>query len=265
MGLKTNWIILVLLAPFYQLHPIYHIHPFMQTTDSFSFVTANAKMADVLSHHNHLINLLPRLGVPLGFGEKTVGQVCEENHVSLPLLLLVFNVYVRPDFVPDVDDLRQCPIEEIVDYLKASHKDYLEYSFPHIENHLRGVVQDWNVKYRTSITMFFEEYKKEVDQHFKYEEKHVFPFVQNLLMHTATAKEASKVWQFEKQHSNIEDKLRDFTSLLVKYVPEDVSQRERINMLNNIFSLSDDIEKHAIIEEKILLPYIKILMDDEKL
>ena len=157
------------------------------------------------------------------------------------------------------------PMLEIVDYLKASHKDYLEYSFPHIENHLRGVVQDWNVKYRTSITMFFEEYKKEVENHFKYEEKNVFPFVRNLLLHTATAKEASKVWQFEKQHSNIEDKLRDFTSLLVKYVPEDVSQRERINMLNNIFSLSDDIEKHAIIEEKILLPYIKILMDDEKL
>lgn len=258
------------LSPFtnFTIHQFHHLpfySFFMQNTNSFSFVTANAKMADVLSHHNHLINLLPRLGIPLGFGEKTVGMVCEENQVSLPLMLLVFNVYVRPDFVPDGDDLRQCPIEEIVDYLKASHKDYLEYSFPHIENHLRGVVQDWNVKYRTSITMFFEEYKKEVENHFKYEEKNVFPFVRNLLLHTATAKEASKVWQFEKQHSNIEDKLRDFTSLLVKYVPEDVSQRERINMLNNIFSLSDDIEKHAIIEEKILLPYIKILMDDEKL
>ncbi len=237
----------------------------MQNTDPFSFVKAGAKMADVLSHHNHLINLLPRLGVPLGFGEKTVQQVCEDDHVSLPLLLLVFNIYVRHDFVPDVDDLRQCPVEDIVNYLKASHKDYLEYSFPHIENHLKGVVRDWSAKYRMSITAFFEEYKREVERHFKYEEKHVFPFVRSLLEHKAILKESAKVRVFEKQHSTIEDKLRDFTNLLIKYVPEDVSQRERINMLNNIFSLSDDLEKHALIEEKILLPYIKILMDDEKL
>lgn len=237
----------------------------MQNSDSFIFVTANVKMADVLSHHNHLINLLPRLGIPLGFGEKTVQQVCEDNHVSLPLLLLVFNVYVLRDYVPDVDDLRQCPIQEIVDYLKASHEDYLDFSFPHIENHLQGVVKDWNVKYRSSITAFFAEYKQEVVHHFQYEEKHVFPFVQNLLQHKATPKESAKAAMFEKQHSNIEDKLRDFTNLIIKYVPEEVSQRERINMLNNIFSLSDDIEKHAIIEEKILLPYIKILMDDENL
>ena len=237
----------------------------MQTTDSFSFVTANAKMADVLSHHNHLINLLPRLGIPLGFGEKTVQQVCDENHVSVPLVLLVFNVHVMRDYMPDVDDLRQCPIEAVVDYLKASHRDYLDYAFPHIENHLRSVVQDWDVKYRTSISAFFTEYKKEVTQHFQYEEDNVFPYVQSLLQHKATKKGGNKILMFEKQHSNIEDKLKDFSSLLIKYVHADVSQRERINMLNNIYSLLEDIEKHAIIEERILIPYIKILMDDEKL
>lgn len=234
-------------------------------SDSFTLVSATMKMADVLSHHNNILNLLPRLGIPLGFGESTVKQVCADNKVSLPLFLLICNVYIQDEYLPDIEELRQCPMEEIVNYLKASHEDYLEYSFPHIEDHLADVVRDWSEKYRISITIFFSEYKKEVVSHFQFEEDEVFPYVHSLIQHNLTKKGFNKLGLFEKQHGNIEDKLRDFTSLLIKYIPADVSQRERIDMLIDIYSLSEDIEKHATIEEKILIPYIKALMNDENL
>lgn len=231
--------------------------------NTFGPITAKMKMADLLSNYNVLVNLLPRLNIALGFGEKTVQQVCEDKGTSLPLFLLVCNVYTQDDYLPDVDELKQCPMLDVVNYLKASHKDYLEYEFPHIEKHLREVVQDWNDKYKLPLTNFFAEYKKEVVCHFQYEEEVIFPYIHDLIHHTLPQNNAYKMDVFDEQHSNIEDKLRDFTNLLIKYISADVAQRERIYMLKDIFMLSDDIEKHAMIEEKILIPYIKALETDE--
>lgn len=231
--------------------------------NTYALLTANMKLADVLAQYNNLVNLLPRLGISLGFGEKTVQQVCDEQKVSLPLFLLVCNVYAQDEYIPDIEDLKQCPVRDIVRYLQSSHEEYLNYEFPHIEKHLREVVQDWNNKYKLSITNFFAEYKKEVVNHFEFEEEVVFPYINMLVQHNLPEKSKFKISMFDEQHSHIEDTLRDFTSLLIKYIPSDVAQRERIYMLNDIYALSDDIEKHAAIEEKILIPYIKVLENDE--
>ncbi len=220
-------------------------------------------MADVLINHNNLIALLPRIGISLGFGEKSVKQVCSDDRVSLPMFLLISNVYTQDDYIPDLDELLQCPIEEVVQYLTRSHEDYLHYIFPHIEQHLAEVVMDWNAKYKTLITNFFYEYKKEVELHFKYEEEVVFPYIRTLVRHEGSSKATLKKSMFDKQHTNIEDKLRDFTNLMVKFIPAEVAQRERVDMLADICSLSVDIEKHALIEEKVLIPYIIALQEDE--
>ncbi len=234
-----------------------------QRNSNYTFITAKMKMADVLACYNNLIILLPRLGISLGFGEKTVKQVCEDNGVSLPLFLLVCNAYTQDDYIPESEELQNCNIDDFLKYLKASHDDYIDNEFPHIEHHLHDVMQDWNEKYRSTILKFFEEYKKEVVCHFQHEEDVIFPYIQDLKEKRKPRRKKFSIADFDRQHDNIEDKLRDFTNLLIKYIPADVAQRERIFMLIDIFSLSDDIEKHAILEEKILIPYIKTLENNE--
>ncbi len=231
--------------------------------NSFALVNAKMKMADLLDNYHVVINLLSRLGISLGFGEKTVSQVCEENQVSLPLVLLVCNVYTQEGYIPDMEELKQCSILDVVHYLKASHEEYLVYEFPHIENHLQDVVKDWNDKYKLSILNFFQDYRKEVERHFRYEDKVVFPYIHQLVENQQSQKSKFKLGMFDKQHKNIEEKLHDFTSLIIKYIPADMAQRECVYMLNDIFDLSEDIAKHAILEEKILIPYIQVLESDE--
>ncbi|MBR4135564.1 MAG: hemerythrin domain-containing protein [Bacteroidales bacterium] len=230
----------------------------MKKDDTYSFVNANIKLADAVAQYNNLITLFPRLGISLGFGDKTVRQVCEESHVSIPLFLLVCNVYAQKDYTPDIETLTACPIINIVHYLKASHEDYLTYNFPHIEAHLERIMQDWAPKYKTLITNFYTQYKQEVVQHFKHEEDVVFPYIQ-LLSDKKGGKGRTRSTNFDKQHSDIEDKLQDFTNLLMKYIPSDARQRDLINMLVDIFMLAEDIENHTIMEDKILIPYIKYL------
>lgn len=234
---------------------IYHIK--MKKDDTYNFVNANMKLADAVAHHNNLITLFPRLGISLGFGEKTIRQVCEENGISTPLFLLVCNVYAKKEYTPDIETLTSCPIIDIVNYLKASHQDYLDYNFPHIEAHLSRIMQDWAPKYKTLITNFYSQYKQEVMQHFKHEEDVVFPYIRQLSENGS--KNRSRGTNFDKQHSDIEDKLQDFTNLLMKYIPDDNRQRDLINMLVDIFMLAEDIENHTIMEDKILIPYIKHL------
>lgn len=230
--------------------------------NTYVYVAAKMKMADVLAEHNNLILLLPRFGIPLGFGDKTIADVCADNNVPLPLFLLICNVYSQDEFIPETRDLMQFPVDALVQYLHASHLDYLNEIFPHIERHLTDVVVDWDERYKTLIINFFYEYKKEIVAHFQYEEQVVFPYISCLTQHTP-CQSTYKISFFKKHHSNIEDKLSDFTNLLVKYIPADVSQRERVDMLSDIYALSDDIEKHTLIENNILVPYIQVLENDE--
>lgn len=229
-----------------------------------SFDSAHLKMADLLAHHNQLVALLPRLGISLGFGEKTVQQVCAENRVSTPLFKLVCNAYTCDDYAPDIEELRQCPMSDIVHYLKASHADYLQFQFPHIQKHLKEVVQDWDARYRTSILNFFDEYQREVASHFQFEEETVFPYIEHLIGEKDLGDAGVSVTDFESQHENIDDKLRDLTNLMIKYIPVSVPQRERVYMLMDVYALADDFSKHEIIEERILIPYIKDLEHENK-
>ena len=42
-----------------------------------SQLSPKMKMADAINQHHSLLTVLPRLGIPLGFGEKSVEQLCD--------------------------------------------------------------------------------------------------------------------------------------------------------------------------------------------
>lgn len=51
------------------------------------------------------------------------------------------------------------------------------------------------------------------------------------------------------------DKLNDLTQIVYKYLPGNVLPEESIEVVFDILQLSADIQKHALIEEKILIPW----------
>jgi regulator of cell morphogenesis and NO signaling len=115
-------------------------------------------------------------------------------------------------------------------------------------------------KYSTLIANFYQEFKKEVVKHFEYEEKVVFPYMRQMLSENeADNVEHHHKSAFQQQHDDIEDTLNDLTNLLLKYIPAEVSSSERVDMLLDMYALSNDIGKHAMMEDRILLPYIQYL------
>lgn len=217
-------------------------------------------MADAINQYHSLLTVLPRLGIPLGFGEKSVEQLCAEHQVSQTLFTLISRVYIEHDYYPSIEELRQCPMQNLIQYLYQSHKDYLENKFPHIEQHLNTLLEPMDKKYSTLIANFYAKFKDELVNHFQFEEEVIFPYMRQFMSENVNSDDNTHHSNaFSEQHDDIEDTLNDLTNLLLKYIPSDVSSTERVDMLLDMYSLSSDIERHAMMEDRILLPYIQYL------
>ena len=59
---------------------------------------------------------------------------------------------------------------------------------------------------------------------------------------------------YVKSHDNIKDKLSDLTQIIYKYIPGERLNEEMMELVFDIMQLSRDLEKHAMIEELLLMP-----------
>ena len=149
---------------------------------------------------------------------------------------------------------------DILQYLVSSHKDYLENKLPHIEQHLHTQLVSMEKKYITLISNFYAEFRKEMEKHFRYEEEVIFPYLRQILSEQEAAESATyQKGTFHQQHDDIEDTLNDLSNLLLKYIPAEISPVERVDMLLDVYALSNDIARHAMMENRILVPYIQLL------
>lgn len=218
---------------------------------------ADNKLSDLLVACHSLILVLPRFGICLGFGEKSVDEVCRQYGVDTVLFLKVCNIYAFAEYEPEVRTSDTCSVKALISYLLQSHSYYLEQRIPHIGSHLDRIARQGNPKQGDTLRRFFLQYLQEVENHFRYEENDVFPYACNLLAGAPT--KGFTIHQFEENHSNIEDKLDDLTNIIIKYLPGDTLVAERTSVLFDLFQLSDDLKKHAFIENHLLVPYVEML------
>ncbi len=222
---------------------------------NYSLFSENAKMADVILANSRLLYVLPYFGIGLGFGEKTVKQVCNDKNISVPLLLLVCNMYTFDDYIPNKEDLKQIPIEGIITYLQNSHKDYLEVRMPQIINDIHNLVEICHLKNGDFLDSFCEKYKQEVIAHFKYEEEIVFPYIIQLL--NGVKENRYHIKEYEANHSDIDASLNDLKNIIIKFLPLDCSIEKCRDILQNLFMFEYDLSKHALLEDKILISLVE--------
>ena len=227
-------------------------------TQKKTIFSKDTKFAELLTGDRRLLQLLPRFGIGLGFGDRNVAQVCQMNYVNTSLFLMICEIYSNGSFWPGKEELRQIDLGDLLSYLKASHRYYLDERFPHIEEHLHNIIEACGQKYGPMLSHFYDEYKQEVMRHIQYyEEEVVFPYIETLLNGQRT--DSYKINEFEHNHTNIQDTLDDMMNILLKYLPGDILPKERIEISYDIMDLSDDLNRHSLIEERILIPYVESL------
>lgn len=220
-----------------------------------SLFNSRMKLADLIVANNSLILMMSRLGIPLGFGDKSVQEVCNSYHLPSDFVLLVCNVYTFDDYLPDMKQIAATDMSPLVPYLRASHNYYLHDRLPHIAGHLNDIAARVGDRYGNILKQFLADYQKEIQDHFRCEESEVFP--QLLALQQGEPLEAQVASRFVESHSNIEDKLSDLTQIVYKYLPSNAMPDEPIvELVLDILQVSSDLKKHALLEEKVLLPYM---------
>jgi regulator of cell morphogenesis and NO signaling len=232
------------------------------TQMNYALFSENTKMADVILANSRLLYVLPSFGLNLGFGEKTVKQVCAENNLPVPLFLLVSNIYTFDDYSPGSRDLMQIPIDGIIRYLQNSHKDYQEVRMPQIIDSILDLSTLCHLRNGNILKSFCEKYREEVIAHFKYEEEIAFPYIIQLL--NGVKSNAYKIEEYESNHSNIDAALNDLKNIIIKYLPRDCAIKKCRDTLLNLFMFEHDLSKHSMLEDKILISLVEHVEKDHE-
>ena len=228
----------------------------MKSTKSRLF-SSDSRLSDLITAHPSLLALLTRLGISLGFGDRSIADVCEASGVDTDFFLLICNVYTFNNYVPSTAAILGTDMTGLVPYLEKSHSYYVDKRLPHIECHLDAIAHNLNGRIGQVFISFYKEYKAEVEEHFAHEERDVFPHIRALM--GGERDTTYSIDKFITTHSDIEGKLDDLLNIVFKYLPPQVDDDNVMDVVDDILRLREDLKKHTFIEEKIMVPLVQHL------
>ncbi|MDY2693530.1 MAG: LuxR C-terminal-related transcriptional regulator [Prevotella sp.] len=215
---------------------------------------ADDKMISIIADNYDTLQSLGRFGINLGFGDKTVREVCEHQQVDTYTFLAVVNFTINGSREFDQELLS---IPTLLHYLKASHDYYLNFQLPFIRKQLVDAL-DVNDSLAKLIIKLYDEYAQEIHLHMEYEEQTVFPYVDHLLNNQVD--ENYDIGTFSKNHSKIDVKLRELKNIILKYLPSDMRHNNQLTAtLYNLYINEEWLLNHAMVEDYLFIPAISYL------
>ena len=214
---------------------------------------ADDKMISLIRDNYDLLQMLGSFGISLGFGDKTVKETCEDNHVDTYTFLAVVNFTING--YTDAANDTQLSVPTLMRYLQASHAYYLDFQLPFIRRELEESLNP-NDSLGQLILRFYDAYAQEIRRHMQYEQKTLFPYVQSLIDGKPTADYS--VETFSKHHGAADKKLRELKLLIIKYLPSDGLHNNKLTAtLHDIYDNEEWLHQHAMVEDHIFTPAIR--------
>jgi len=206
-----------------------------------------------LRNNYALLQVMSRFGLSLGFGDKTVREVCEMNNVHCATFLTVVNfVEEGSSRVNETEDSIYVPA--LLEYLRQAHSYFLDFSLPIIRRKLIDAIDCSESEMALLILRFFDEYEKEVRKHMEYEEKTVFKYVEALLR--GEAPKNYQISTFSKHHDKISEKLTELKNIIIKYCPPKANTISLNAALFDIYACEEGLDSHCEIEDFLFVPAI---------
>lgn len=218
---------------------------------------ATDKLSYVIANDYHLLQVMSRFGITLGFGEKTIYDVCRQNSIDVDTFLAVIN-YVKDGAENRQQTFEHINVSNLLDYLKRTHKYFLDYLLPSIRFHLLNAI-DCSVKNEVAflVLKFFDEYVDEVNKHMEYEENTTFAFVERIINGEAVSLENSHL--LSRHHESIENKIKELKNLFMQFYPAK-ENNERLNaVIISIYQCEEDMAIHCLVEDNIFSPAVRRL------
>lgn len=254
---------------------------------------ATDRMSDLIAHDFRLLQMMSRFGIALGFGNKSVHEVCNDHHVDTPTFLAIAN-FMQEDNEQVIDDAASLSIPSLLGYLQRAHTYFLDFCLPAIRERLTVAANNPQAGHVYHLMLkFFDDYAQEVFQHMQFEDRHEFAYVDHLLhgrveeaestAHQACsarslashpahhhpsagtyhAGEHSHILLLNRQqalqHKLIDSKLSELKNIIIKYYPSTANNHLLNAVLFDIFTCEEDLTLHVRIEDCLFIPAVRRL------
>lgn len=207
------------------------------------------KMRDLVKDNSTLILVMGRFGISLGFGDKSVRDVCRIQNVNENTFLEVVN------FVSDREyNYKSISLPSLIGYLKKAHEYFLDFNLPNIR---RKLIESIDCSGTNDIALlivkFYDEYVTEVRKHMEYENEVVFSYVEQLSQ--GFLNRSFSISNFAGKHSPISNKLKELKDIIIRYYPE--KNNYLLNsVLLDILLCEQDLTSHCMIEDLLFVPAV---------
>lgn len=213
--------------------------------------TADDSMVDLVGEDFNILPILSRFRLPLGFGNKTIGEVCEEHAIDTEIFLLIINFILTGKIQGEPHAVHAAT--GIVDFLHNSHSYFLNYKFPHIRVNLVNALDSEHSDINPAIINFFDSYVEEARKHFEYEELTLFPYIRALA--DGDRRASYSAGEFKRHHEEISEKISDLKNIILRYYTTSTPNL-MYDALVDIYNCEDDLAVHTNIENNILVPMV---------
>lgn len=221
------------------------------------------KLSLVIAKDYRLLQVMSRFGISLGFGDKRIGEVCNQCGIDTATFLTVLN-YVKDGAENHPQKVEMVDVQSILNYLKKTHEYFLSYLLPNIRFHLLNAI-DCSVKNEIAflVLKFFDEYVEEVRTHMEYEDNTVFEYVQKLI--DGEMVKLDSVQLLSRHHDSIESKLNELKNLFIQYYPQTEINEKLNSVIISIYQAEEDLSIHCLVEDNIFSPAVRKLEHQAKM
>lgn len=219
-----------------------------------NYYQATDRMAEIIEDNYSLLQVLSRFGMSLGFGDKTVKEVCDMHNVDATTFLAIIN-FVHSGYTQVTEEIENISVTALLDYLRQSHIYFLDYIFPHIHENLHSALnEDSDNPINHLINKQFDRYIATVGKHMRYEDNMLFPYVEKLL--AGEIDPTFELHTFSRHHHSVDDELRELKHILIKYSPEDTNRNKLNAVLYQIYDCEKELDAHCKAEDYIFVPAV---------
>lgn len=210
----------------------------------------DSKLSDAIMAHPSLIPVINRLGVNLGVGDKSVGMVCAQTHISSDFFLSVINTFIDEEYFP-INAQGAFSIEMTIDYLNKTSKFYRNVQLPNIDRHFNSLIgrsgEDNNLQ---MLKKFYSDMKEQLEWCLTSEERNIF----NVLKSNGVSSDIDGII---KGYEEVEEKLHDLLTFFVVHLKGEYDRNLCMAVVSAVFSLEKDIRQNNRIRNRILIPLLR--------
>lgn len=234
--------------------------------------TKDMHMSDII-HENHLVlSILERFKIKLGFGNKTIDEVCSEQDLDVNFFLEVINTFLNNKYFPE-QQLKSFSIKLIINYLRNTHRYYVDEIAPQIEAKIKALSATCSSAIKDKLHLlekFYEDYRNELNEHIAHEDKDVYPYAIMVEEYYNEGKAPEtfiqrikeySISEYSDHHNSLDEKLYDLKNLIIKYLPAPRNSKLCNSILIDLFELEKDLKTHDNLENRVLVPKIQAMED----